>query len=75
MIKGSENSGNNGRRLLIPLQEAAEQLSMCRQTVMRHVYEGDSDCIRFSPKAVFFTIDDLQQFIEKHRLHYDPIKI
>ena len=65
----------NNDRLLIPLMEACQMLGLCRQTMMKHVYSGDLDCVRFSPRLVFFTIDDLSKFIEKSRVHYDPTTI
>ena len=63
------------KRLLIPLKEAASRLGMCRQTLMRHVYEGDLTCVRFSAKSVHFTPEDLDQFIETHRVRYAPIRV
>ena len=72
MIKGSENSGN---RLLITLQEAAEMLSMHRHTVMNHVYRGSLPCVRLARNAVYFRPGDLNEFIQKHLVRYNPTEI
>ncbi len=69
------NTLHSDKRLLIPLREAAEMLGMCCQTVMKFVYEGDLDCVRFSAKSVFFTHDDLNNFIQKFKMHHSPLEV
>jgi hypothetical protein len=48
---------------------------MCRQTLMNHVYQGNLECVRFSNKAVFFTEEDLGNFILKFKTKYEPTHI
>jgi len=62
-------------RLLIPLKEAAAVLVMTRQTLMGHVYKGHLNCVRFSPKSVYFTPDDICKFIENNKVSYTILEI
>ena len=73
MNKDLKNRGNG--RLLISLKEAALSLSMCSKTVMKFVYQGDLPCVRFSKNSVFFNVSDLESFIEKYRIQYDPTEV
>jgi len=54
------------KRLIIPLKEAAERLSMCRQSLMKYVYQGELPCVRLAKNAVYFKPEDLVLFIENH---------
>ena len=65
----------NRERLLIPLTDACVMLGgVCRQFIMGKVAEGEMACVRFGRK-VFFTPDDLKQFVSKNRIKYNPTKI
>jgi hypothetical protein len=75
MTNQTGNNGSNGKRLLIPLKEAAEMLCMCRQTLMIHVKAGRLPCIRFAPNSVFFRPEDIECFIVKHLEKYQPTTI
>ncbi|NQU04942.1 MAG: helix-turn-helix domain-containing protein [Calditrichaeota bacterium] len=63
------------QRLLIPLKEVASMLSMCRQTVMEHVKKGQLACIKLGKNSVYFTEEDLDEFIKKHRVKCNPTRI
>ncbi len=69
MSKGSENCGSNGKRLLIPLQEAAGQLSMCRQTLIQYAGLGEIPVVKLGRK-VYFRPGDLQEFVENNTIIY-----
>ena len=75
MTVKSENRQLGNRRLLIPLKEVATMLSMCRQTVMEHVHRGNLACIKMGKNSVYFTEEDLLEFIKKHRVKNNPTKI
>ncbi|GBE29094.1 helix-turn-helix domain protein [bacterium BMS3Bbin04] len=63
------------RRLLIPLIEAAEMLSVSRQTVMNYVQRGQLQCVRPAPRSVFFRPADLETFVEDHIEHRTPLDL
>jgi len=65
----------SSKRLLIPLKEVATMLGMCRQTVMEHVQRGNLACIKTGKNSVYFTEEDLLEFIKKHRVKNNPTKI
>jgi predicted site-specific integrase-resolvase len=66
---------NTNKRLIVPLKEAAEMLSMCRQTLMQHVMQGKLPCVRLAKNAVYFRPNDLETFIENHLMEYNPTTI
>lgn len=66
--------GVNNRRLL-PLQEAASQLSMCRQTLMVHVRAGRLKCVRVASNAVYFRPAQLEEFIDSHVEGFSPSRV
>ena len=68
-------SKNNDKRLMIPLREAAEMMSMCRQTLMEYVKKGCLPCVRLQKNAVYFRLSDLLKFINDHLEEYNPISI
>jgi len=69
MAKRSENAV----RLIIPLLEAADMLSVCRQTLMEFVKSGQLPCIHLGRK-VFFREVDLLKFIEESMVEYKPVR-
>ncbi|MBT7619013.1 MAG: helix-turn-helix domain-containing protein [Calditrichaeota bacterium] len=73
MSRTNDKRGN--KRLLIPLKDVATMLSMCRQTVMEHVKRGQLVCVRLGKNSVYFTEDDLSNFITKHRIKYTQTEI
>ena len=54
----------SNKRLLIPLKEVATMMSMCRQTVMEHVKRGQLACVKLGKNSVYFTEEDLYDFIK-----------
>ena len=62
-------------RLIIPLKEAASQLSMCRQSLMKYVNQGALPCVRLAKNAVYFKPEDIAEFVEKHHMRYSLTSI
>ncbi len=62
-------------RLIIPLKEAAEMLSMTRQSVMSYVNKGALTCVRLAKNSVWFRPQDLDEFIEASLERRIPLRI
>lgn len=58
--------------LLIKSAEAAKRLGVSRATLHRWVKAGKIACIQIERNAIYFTEDDLMQFIAASKTKYSP---
>jgi predicted site-specific integrase-resolvase len=65
----------NEIKLVVPLKEAAEMMSMSRQTLMSFVHKGELTCVRLAKNSVWFRPLDLNEFIEAALERRAPLKI
>ena len=63
------------KRLLLPLKEAADMLSMTRQSVMSHVQKGELTCVRLAKNSVWFREVDLIDFVDAHLERRKPLNL
>ncbi len=61
--------------LLFRSSDAAKYLGISRATLHRLTKAGKIECIRFAENSVYFTQQQLNEFIERHRTRYNPKSI
>jgi excisionase family DNA binding protein len=64
----------NIESLLLKSTEAADRLGISRTTLHRLVKAGKLECVRFAVNSIYFTDQQLNEFIERHRKQYQPRK-
>ena len=55
--------------------EAANILGVDKSTIHRWVKAGKIECIRIERNSVYFTQDQIDEFIDRHRKRYEPALI
>ncbi|MBU0691492.1 helix-turn-helix domain-containing protein [bacterium] len=61
--------------MLLKSSEAAERLNISKTTLHRYVKAGRLSCVRFAANSVYFTEQQLSEFIEQYRKRYQPRRI
>jgi len=61
-------------KILLKSNEAADRLGISTTTLHRHVKAGKIECIKFSANSIYFTQQQLDEFVERHRKRYIPKK-
>jgi len=51
---------------LLTIEEAAQYLRVCPETVKRYIRKGDLRATKLSPQVLRIRRDDLDKFIESH---------
>lgn len=69
------NAVGSDRKLLLSSREVADMLGFSRATLHRLVKAGKIECIRFAINSVYFTQQQVDEFIERHRKRYAPSSI
>jgi predicted site-specific integrase-resolvase len=52
--------------------DAATILGISTTTLHRYVKAGKIECVRFAKNSVYFTQQQLDEFIDRHRKRYTP---
>ncbi|MBK8129540.1 MAG: helix-turn-helix domain-containing protein [bacterium] len=68
-------TNDSDSKLLLPAKDAAATLGISRTTLHRHVHAGRMECVRFSKNSVYFTRQQLDEFIERHKKRLTPRQI
>jgi len=64
----------NNQSQLLKSTEAADHLGISKTTLHRMVKSGKLECVRFATNSIYFTEQQLNEFIERHRKQYQPRK-
>jgi excisionase family DNA binding protein len=58
--------------LLMKSTEAATRLGISKSTLRRWVTAGKIECVQIERSAVYVAPDALRDFVQKHRMQYQP---
>lgn len=58
--------------ILLKSSEAAARLGISTTTLFRYVKAGRIECICVEKNSVYFTVDALEEFVQRHRKRYCP---
>ncbi|MCB9368885.1 MAG: helix-turn-helix domain-containing protein [Calditrichaeota bacterium] len=58
--------------VLLKSPEAAAILGISTTTLHRYVKAGKIECVRFAGNSVYFTQQQLDEFVDRHRKRYSP---
>jgi hypothetical protein len=67
--------GVNTQSLLPKSTEAADRLCINRTILHSMVKSRKLECVRFAANSIYFTEQQLNEFIERHRKQYQPRKM
>ncbi len=56
------------KELTKPAREVAKILGVHPNTVFRWVKSGKIECLRYSKNSIYFTFDQINDFINSHRM-------
>ncbi len=60
-------------KALLKSSEAAAKLGISKTTIHRLVKAGKLECVRLAANSVYFTEQQLDEFIDRHRKRYSPV--
>ncbi len=60
---------------LLRSSEAAERLGISKTTIHRLVKAGKMECVQLAKNSVYFTDQQLDEFIERHKKRLTPRQI
>lgn len=58
--------------LLFRSSDAAKYLGISRTTLHRLTKAGKIECIRFAANSIYFTQQQLDEFVDRNRKRYNP---
>ena len=61
--------------ILFKSSEAAERLGISKTTIHRMVKAGKLECVQLAANSVYFTQQQLDEFIERHKKRLTPRQI
>ena len=63
------------QHVLLKSSEAAERLGISKTTIHRLVKAGKMECVQLAKNSVYFTDQQLDEFIERHKKRLAPRQI
>ncbi len=59
-------------KILIRASEAAATLGISKTTIHRLVKAGKLECVQLAANSIYFTQQQLDEFVDRHRKQYTP---